>query len=412
MLETEGADYVQRFTGTGSEYELLCTACKGASPAEISANLREAPEADVRRMEKDGCWEGILGQPEVRVRDSDLTFEHELVTLPGLDGLRILVVRPVDSVPDLWLALSSDWRLVRIDFASGTVRIGPPLPLGKIETDKPVALHVSRRGDFAAIVNTYGRHGVVVNASGQVTLHLDRGDYHEDVSSYSVAFVEWRGQTRVVHATDWNRLDVSTAESGELLTERSPTSYQQGEKRPEHDLDYFHCQLLISPDQQFVADSGWVWHPVGVISSWNVQSWLDGNVWESEDGPSKRSLAWRSYHWDGPMCWIDDRHLAIWGYGEDDEWLIPAACLFDVTTGEQTRWFPGPKGSMVFDAFLFTWDQEGTAVWDVATGERVAQDRGLCPAGYHPQSRRFLTALDEGRFRLSWLVDTPGHGPG
>src|SRR5206468_60469 len=115
------------------------------------------------------------------------------------------------------------------------------------------------------------------------------------------------------------------------------------------------------------------------------------------DGESKKSLCWRDYYWDGPLCWIDDRRLAVWGYGRDDEWLIPAACVFDVVTGEQDRWFAGPKGSLTFDEYLFSYDPiEGTCVWDVATGERLVQERDFCPDGYHREAKHFVSLLSNG----------------
>jgi len=404
LLESKERNYVCRFTGHGLDYDLICVNCQGVPSTEIEVTLQSVASTKFDELEQGGFWwKGILGRPEVRIRESDLVFEHELLTLPALDDLQIVNICAVESVPDLWIGVSSDWRLVWFNFAAGSTRIGPPLSMGQIETGRTTSIQVSRNGDFAAIVNTRGRYGIVVEvATGHVTLNLDRGDYHEDVSNYSVAFVEANGGTLLIHATDWNRLDVSDARSGELLTGRLPISYKEGED-PAHDLNYFHGQLLVSPDQQLVADSGWIWHPIGVVSSWSVRDWLDTNVWESEGGLSRRGFSGRVWYWDGPMCWIDNRHLAVWGYGADDEWLVPAACIFDATTGEQVRWFAGPKGTMIFDEFLFSWDPEGMAVWDATTGERLATESGLCPVGYHPRSRRFLTVLDQARFRLSRL---------
>ena len=117
-----------------------------------------------------------------------------------------------------------------------------------------------------------------------------------------------------------------------------------------------------------------------------------------------KSLCWRSYYWDGPHCWLNDQLVAVWGYGQDDEWLIPAVCIFDVTTGKQVRWFPGPKGTLVFDGFLFSFDDsEGTSVWDIVTGERLLYDPTLLPLGYHPRSKTFLSIRESGRARISRL---------
>jgi hypothetical protein len=208
----------------------------------------------------------------------------------------------------------------------------------------------------------------------------------------------------LVHGTAWNRLDISDPTTATLLTQRSLTIPEQGKDRPEHYLDYFHCGLTISPNQDHIADNGWVWHPVGVVASWNLSRWLHENVWESEDGPSKQRLCWRSYFWDGPLCWIDEKHLAVWGLGEDDEWLIPAVVIFDVVSGQQERWFAGPKGTLVFDRYLFSADQtEGTSVWDEATGERLLREDSFCPLRYHRGTKSFLTILPDGGFQISKL---------
>ncbi len=98
----------------------------------------------------------------------------------------------------------------------------------------------------------------------------------------------------------------------------------------------------------------------------------------------------------------------MWGYGQDDEWLIPAAWLFDVASGEEVRWFAGPTGTLVFDTYLFSLsEQSGTAVWDATTGERPLLDPALRPTRYHHGAKQFLTLLPDGSFQLSRLHEPP-----
>lgn len=175
-------------------------------------------------------------------------------------------------------------------------------------------------GRFAAVVNTRGRQGAVVDLqTGAVTMRLDRGDYRVEHSNFPAAFAEVDGRTVLVHGTDWNRLDASDPRTGELLTARAFAPYERGGPLPEHYLDYFHGGLAVSPDGRFVADNGWVWSPTGAVVAWDLHRWLRENPWESEDGPSRRPLCWRDYFWDGPLCWVDNDRLAVWGYGTDDE---------------------------------------------------------------------------------------------
>ena len=260
---------------------------------------------------------------------------------------------------------------------------------------------------MAAVVESRGRHGIVLDLdAGRPTMRLDRGGYRFEHSDFPAAFFEIDGRLRLVHGTDWNRLDISDPRTGALLTDRSPPSYRRGEERPEHYLDYFHGGLVVSPGGEWIMDNGWVWMPLGYVTAWGLRRWLRDNPWESEDGPSKRWLCGRHYYWDGPLCWIDDRTVAIWGYGNDDENLIPAALLFDAETGRLTRWFAGPAGSFAFDRYLFSYSTEaGTSVWDIATGERLLHDASFCPTAYHPGAGRFITVLPGGQFRLTRLVE-------
>lgn len=233
-----------------------------------------------------------------------------------------------------------------------------------------------------------------------------RKNYHEDSCNYSIAFFEKNNRTLLIHATNWNRLDVSDAETGQLLTERVPTPYKQGEPRPEHSLDYFHCGLLVSPDSQWVADNGWIWHPVGAVRAWNIDRWLEENVWESEDGPTVKTLLWRDYYWDGPMWWIDDRHLAVWGIGEDDYLLIPGIRIFNVVEGIELTTIFGPRGDLIFDQYLFAISKEsGTSIWDITTGERLHLDPAFHPDAYHPQNKEFITLVEEDRVQISRLSE-------
>jgi hypothetical protein len=409
LLRTREADYLRRFTGAGLAYDLLCHECRGR-PAHDAEGLRTACPACFRAVEEDGCWEGIVGRPQVLERESGLSFGHETVAFPELRHERLLDVQPASACDqNHWVAITRSGRLFRLNLDCRSVLPLCPIPEAALTLSEPVSLHVSADGRSAAVVNARGRSGALVDlAAGHVVLALDRGDYHNEHCTFPAAFCTFEGRSLLIHGTEWNRLDVSDARTGELLTARAPTAYRHGEARPEHYLDYFHCGLCVSPDQEYVADNGWVWSPVGLVTAWSVRRWLGENVWEAEDGPSKKSLCQRAYFWDGPLCWAGDRRLAVWGYGDDEEWHIPAVRLFDVTTGAEERWFAGPNGELVFDELLFSTDaHEGTSAWDVGTGERLLRDAGLGPVRYHQGAKCFLTVRPDGVFQVSRLRGRP-----
>src|SRR5262249_4553054 len=142
---------------------------------------------------------------------------------------------------------------------------------------------------------------------------------------------------------------------------------------------------------------GWVWHPVGVLRALDLRHWCDENPWESEDGPSVRELRAIAYGWDLARCFVDDRTLAVWGFGGDEEHLVDAAVLYDVATGARLRWFAGPpRGRFVFDRHLVAIGAGGASIWDVATGEHLADAPGFAPLAHHPIARRFLSISGEG----------------
>jgi hypothetical protein len=107
--------------------------------------------------------------------------------------------------------------------------------------------------------------------------------------------------------------------------------------------------------------------------------------------------------------------------------MVPAVTLFEMPSGKRLGWFAGPPassvainyqrqgkeltmnipaGELVFDLYLYAFDpKHGFSAWDVETGERVFVDAAFCPAGYHTGSQTFVTALCEGVFRVSRLVE-------
>jgi hypothetical protein len=264
-------------------------------------------------------------------------------------------------------------------------------------------LHVSPAGDFIAVVNDYGKNGAVYRiGSSDPTLTLNGGDYHPETVPFSFAFVEHRGRCVAIHRTAWNRLDASDSVTGELLTDRGPTSYQRGEDQPAQYLDYFHGRLLVSPDGLHIVDDGWVWHPFGIPEVWDLKAWLDDNVWESEDGPTKLSLATRAYYWDHALCWHGPKHVGLGGIGEDDDYMFDGVRLFavdEIVPSTSPRWrsarevgvFAGPSGLFFSDGVrLFSSAEDGLAVWDVSDGTRIGRIEDFRPTRQHPASRELV----------------------
>jgi hypothetical protein len=63
------------------------------------------------------------------------------------------------------------------------------------------------------------------------------------------------------------------------------------------------------------------------------------------------------------------------------------------------------ESSFVFDDYLFSFDKaEGMTAWDITTGQRVAAEPSLCPAGYHRHGKHFLSLKADGIVQVSRLL--------
>jgi hypothetical protein len=388
LADAERHGHVRLLTGRGIEYDMCCRDCATDADQGEPVDLLAACEGCTARCEADWSIIGWQGTPGIgrRPEPCDLTVRDTPLPADVVD------FAPVDGGGSTWLLLDRDGRIGRFDADSGdwTVLAASSVPA---EPDHdPWAGHELRRrlhagagGRFAAVVNDFGHHGQVLDLrSGAVTLVLDGGDERPDTVPFSAAMFEYRGRTLVMHRTAWNRLDVSDAATGELLTSRQPTSYTHGQPRPGNYLDYFHGALYLSPTGRHVLDDGWVWHPVGVPHVWDVHRWLNGNVWESEDGPSLHPLAQRAYYWNNPMCWLDDQRLVVSGIGGDDEAMLAGVRVFDADTGRETTAFAGPTGALFADGLrLYAAAPHGLEVWDPATGEHTGTVPGFVPTRHH-----------------------------
>jgi len=399
-------DYHKWFIGKAHDYRLICQDChKQFDEGNSDIELRTICADCFANIETEGCFDGLVGQPEIYERATSLAFSSEIVTLRVPINEKLLAIQPLESQREsVWIGITEEENVWYIDLASHSASVLTHLPASSINFKQPLLLRLSSDAQYAAIANTHGQHGIVIDlATEKATMHLQRDNYYIQHSDFPLTFFEQDDRTFLVHGTLWNRLDISDPQTGRLLTERTIQPYEKG-KLPEHHLDYFHCGLTVSPDQEWIVNNGWIWMPIGILTTWNVKRWLNENLWESEDGPSKRQIGHRWYYWDGPLCWVDNRTLAVWGYGEDDIWLLPAAAIFDVVSGKELRWFAGPQGNFFFDDYLFSCsDEHGTAVWDIKTGERLLYDRNICPTHYHHGAKQFLRVLSDRAFEIITL---------
>ena len=388
--------YLICYTGRGLSTEFLCPACVEARErGEIAVAEPICEQCFLFACDEVGDPIGVRGRPEIKRRDERISAAVTSVSLPDAIG-PVPRIAPIDGIAGAqWLVLTEDGALSRFDAATGDTREiarlgikagrGSKLWSGNVLGHR---LHVSHFGTFAAVVLDFGRWGQIVDLrTGAQTAILDGGDYLSEQVPFAFAFAEVNGRTVAVHRASWNRLDLIDPATGDVLSQRaSPT--RDGDNSA-HYLNYFHGTLRISPDSKFIVDDGWIWHPSGCPTSWSLERWVNENVWESESGPTRQSLCWRDYYWNGPMCWIDDTHVAIGGIGDDSERMIEGALLFDVSDFRSRRskeymTIAGPAGTFFSDGFsLFSADKTGLSRWSLSDGARTGHIAGFQPTQHH-----------------------------
>lgn len=389
---------------------VACVAICSRARLPKAAEVFEVCEGCVDRAEDDGESLGLRGAPGVGERLEPVDRTITASALPEEIG-SVISIAPVTARPGVWLLLDSEGTIVRWDTQSGLASPQATSSVPDESSRKPwmqhkagARLESSADGRFAAVVNDFGRHGAIIDlTTAKTTMLLDGGGYHDETVPFSVAFAEHRGRTVVIHRTAWNRLDVSDPATGELLTDRTVGPMERGGARPEHHLDYFHGALLVSPGQRRIADDGWVWSPVGIPTVWSLDRWLGGDVWESEDGPSRCRLTQRLYRWNNPWCWLDGDHIVIGGIGDDDEEMLDGVEIYRVDTGARAGMFVGPRGQLFAGPRrLYSTSPDGLEVWDPDTGQRTATIPGFVPTHHHAGSGEL--AVLEDRVLRRWRL--------
>ncbi|GAA1619541.1 hypothetical protein GCM10009828_054740 [Actinoplanes couchii] len=384
LIDNPGLAPVRVLTGHRMDYDLSCEVCASGTPVTLTTVCQ--PCFDLR---DDGYFLAWRGEPGIVDRPEPVGAVTDSPLPAGLGPILDFAALPSVGGESRWLLLTESGWLVRFDATAARpdeCAVVREHGVAVEEEKARLRLHVSADGRFAAVANDFGRYGAVLDLdTGETTLSLDGGDYHPEQVPFSVAFAVHAGRTVVVHRTAWNRLDVSDAQTGALLTARTT----------DDSLGYFHGALYVSPNGRWIADDGWVWHPVGSPSVWDLRAWLGGNVGESEDGPSLRSLTSRDYYWNAPMCWIGDDLLAVSGIGPDDVSMLAGVQIFDAASGTGQHTFAGPRSALFASGGrLFAVAPDGLEIWDPTTGDRTGRIPGFSPSRRHPGTAELAEIRD------------------
>ncbi|WP_436535562.1 hypothetical protein [Actinoplanes sp. HUAS TT8] len=184
---------------------------------------------------------------------------------------------------------------------------------GRIE-DRELEIRLYVHGPWVCVTERFGVNAALVDTTTGAVRELRREDYHSDVSSYSIGFLERDGQTLLLAQTAWNRLDVFDAWTGANLTEREVFNRDTGRSdergfrvfESQNYIDYFHSLLHVSPDSRRFLSNGWAWSPVDFVNVFSTEAFLSGY---EETGVSVSTAF--GYNWDRPCAFIGDRTFVL-----------------------------------------------------------------------------------------------------
>ena len=240
----------------------------------------------------------------------------------SLSDRRVRAAAPDDRVPHSYFVFA-DGRLLRVGVGSTQAEFVAEVPnireVGGGTSDgrlvgKELEIGLYAHGLWVCVAERFGTNASLINTATGVVRELGRADYHSDVSSYSIGFLDRDGRTLLLAQTQWNRLDVFDAETGANLTDREVFMRDSGRRdeqgRKEYDrrnyIDYFHSLLHVSPSSRHFLSNGWVWSPVDVVRVFSTGAFLTGH--EPTSIPVATAFG---YNWDRPCAFIDDRTFVL-----------------------------------------------------------------------------------------------------
>ncbi|RKP44066.1 hypothetical protein D7Z26_27020 [Cohnella endophytica] len=327
-----------------------------------------------------------------------LKLSHRRFKLP--DNEVILDIQPIISEDYSYYAITGNGNIIEINTNNESSNIVFSIDIEELDFDKNVSIIISSDRNIIAAFNTFGRSGLVIDLQmNRIMMRFGRDDYHYEQTIFPISFVNHDGQVFIMHGTLWNRLDIINPKTGELLTARVDP-----ETSEVHYLDYFHGQLSVSPDQEWVVDNGWEWHPTGSVTTWNIKQWITSNEWESEDGASRKVIWWGKEDWNDPICWISNTQVGISGkydislFDEEDiknHHKDSVFRIFDVNDGSIIKEFEINYGKLFFDIYLFCSSQDrGFLIYDLSNGNILFEDNTIRPMNYHSKSNEFIEIID------------------
>jgi hypothetical protein len=187
--------------------------------------------------------------------------------------------------------------------------------LGDMRSDgKELEISIVYRHPYICVAERFGVNAALYSLETGIVRDLKREDYHCDVSSYSIGILEHSDRILLIHQSQWNRLDIFDAKTWEDLTEREVYCRKTDENTENGNpvlerknyMDYFHSQLLVSPNGNYFLSNGWHWHPMGLIYLFETTEFL-----RTFESGCLSTRCQSPYNWDRPCTFIDNETFVI-----------------------------------------------------------------------------------------------------
>lgn len=233
-----------------------------------------------------------------------------------ISAIKPLAMRHSDCESGSYFLFAHDGGLYRCDVANQTSTL-----IARLEniSERKKPLRIDCHYPYVCVTERFGLHCALIDLSNGAIKTFSREDYHADVSSYSVGFLQYEGRTLFIHQTQWNRLDITDLQSGANLTEREvycrlvsegycdvTGKYINAVFDKKNHSGLFHSRLHVAPDSSHFLSNGWEWAPVDHIMVYNLNTFL------SRFEPSGYAINYyNGYNWDRPCTFIDSDRFVI-----------------------------------------------------------------------------------------------------
>ncbi len=316
-------------------------------------------------------------------------------------------------------ALCQDHALIEINTLTQKVNQISQLKLDRIDFSKSLSLQLSANDTMISIVNVIGQYGYIYDLNlKEVVLNLDRKDYQIENSSFPIKFVHVNDQDYLVHASDWNHIDIYDFKEEKNITYRETNKYEA----PGY-LDYFYSELHVSPSNKWILSSGWVWHPVSVLKFIDLNEWMTNSIAEPEKS-NDADFSIMSYYWDRALCWIDENTIAyLYDPREEDldeedraEQIFEAdtsyILIYDVSAVEITKkikfseyeidgYFEAASDCRIFyNGHLIISSKNGVYILDKESGKITFKDLNVALDQYNERQNIFYRLIENNAIEL------------